>query len=385
MSLEKINKNITDLEKQLSQIETTILDSIERIERKKELVRKIKKLTKTKTQIEQLEQEQKELESLKSEFSQNTIVLNEQILNNSESGEVITVESEVNHIDKVKLTQPSFTNSFQAESNNQDKLSAFSNKIQLLLILGLLLSTVISITFIINLNSTRKLEQARLQELARQQVIIAQQEAEKARQEQAKVEREKHKAIQAQQEAEKAKQAAIKAQREERKRFEAYNRKESNISYSTQQKTIDLNNSKKEVGEPTVYNLDRNSNSYSPQNYQINNSESYQEIDETNSITLITRLYDLLSQKNFAEAELLYNPQLSYQFNSNFFSQFARVTVEDLRITSKTENSINFVGQNTYSWQDGSTQKELRSYQVKMLAGELKVTDSQFIKVTKFR
>lgn len=96
-------------------------------------------------------------------------------------------------------------------------------------------------------------------------------------------------------------------------------------------------------------------------------------------------MYDLLSQKNFAEAELFYNPQLSYQFNSNFFSQFERVTVEDLRITSKTENSINFVGQNTYSWQDGSTQKELRSYQVKMLAGELKVTDSQFIKVTKFR
>jgi hypothetical protein len=114
-------------------------------------------------------------------------------------------------------------------------------------------------------------------------------------------------------------------------------------------------------------------------------NESYESIDESESIALLKRLYDLLSQKSFDEAKLLYDSQLTYQFNSNFFSQFERVIVEDLRITSRTKNSINFIGQNTYIWVDGSTQKELRTYQVKNLSGELKITVSKFIKVTKFR
>ena len=139
-----------------------------------------------------------------------------------------------------------------------------------------------------------------------------------------------------------------------------------------------------EVGEPTVYNLDKDVNNYSSQNSSINN-ESYEDINESESINIITRLYDLLSQKSFAEAELLYNPQLAYQFNSNFFSQFQRVTVENLRITSKTQNSISFIGQNTYIWLDGSTQKESRSYTVESFDGHLKITASKFIKVAKFR
>ncbi len=49
--------------------------------------------------------------------------------------------------------------------------------------------------------------------------------------------------------------------------------------------------------------------------------------------------------KSFAEAELLYNSQLADQFNPNFFSRFQRVTVENLRTTSRTQNSISFIGQ----------------------------------------
>jgi DNA-binding PucR family transcriptional regulator len=89
--------------------------------------------------------------------------------------------------------------------------------------------------------------------------------------------------------------------------------------------------------------------------------------------------------QSFAEAELLYSSQLTNQFNSNFFSQFQRVTVENLRIISKNQNLINFIGQNTYIWLDGSTQTESRSYTVENLGGELKITDSQFIKVIKFK
>ena len=108
-------------------------------------------------------------------------------------------------------------------------------------------------------------------------------------------------------------------------------------------------------------------------------------INEGEAISLIEKLYYLLSVKQFDRAMSLYNPQLTESFSPSFFSQFERVTVEDLQITSRTDSSINFIGQNTYVYPDGSTQRETRSYTVRNLGGELKITASEFIKVTKFR
>ena len=110
-----------------------------------------------------------------------------------------------------------------------------------------------------------------------------------------------------------------------------------------------------------------------------------QSINEGEAISLIENLYYLLSTKKFDRAMYLYSPQLSESFSPRFFSQFSRVTVEDLRVTSRMGNSINFRGQNTYVYPDGSTQREIRSYTVINLGGELKITSSEFIKVTKFR
>jgi hypothetical protein len=111
-----------------------------------------------------------------------------------------------------------------------------------------------------------------------------------------------------------------------------------------------------------------------------------QDINEGEAISLIENLYYALSEKNFDQARSLYSPQLAESFSSpSFFSQFKRVTVEDLQVTSRTDTSINFIGQNTYVYPDGSTQRELRSYTVRNLDGELKITASEFIKVTKFR
>ena len=108
-------------------------------------------------------------------------------------------------------------------------------------------------------------------------------------------------------------------------------------------------------------------------------------INEGEAISLIGSLYSLLSAKQFDEAMSLYTPQLAESFSPGFFSQFERVTVEDLQITFRTDSSINFIGQNTYAYPDGSTQRETRSYTVSNLSGELKITASEFIKVTKFR
>jgi hypothetical protein len=138
-----------------------------------------------------------------------------------------------------------------------------------------------------------------------------------------------------------------------------------------------------EVGKPYIYGLNNSSANYYSENSSSNDND--REIDENESIALIERLYDLLSQKRIDEARSLYVPQFSYQFNPDFFSKFEKVSVNNLRITSRTSNSINFIGKNTYIWFDGSSQKELRSYTVSNLNDELKITASKFIKVTKSR
>jgi serine/threonine protein kinase len=108
-------------------------------------------------------------------------------------------------------------------------------------------------------------------------------------------------------------------------------------------------------------------------------------IDENEAIKFLENLYVLLSNKSFEKAKLAYSSRLAAQFNSNFFTQFKKITVNNLQKTSQTNSAINFIGENTYYYLDGSTQREQRSYTVSNINGELKVTNSNFLKVIKSR
>ena len=108
-------------------------------------------------------------------------------------------------------------------------------------------------------------------------------------------------------------------------------------------------------------------------------------IAESNAIALIESLYVFLSNKQFDRANQIYSNPLAEQFTPSFFQKFSRVTVANLYVTSRTENSINFEGTNTYVWPDGSTQREARSYTVRRIDTSLKITSSEFIEVLKFR
>lgn len=113
------------------------------------------------------------------------------------------------------------------------------------------------------------------------------------------------------------------------------------------------------------------------------NIDTFISVEE--GINVIETLYFLLSEKDFSSAKDLYSYTLAQQFNPNFFSQFQRITVEDLQVTSQTPVSINFIGYNTYVYDDGSTQREQRSYSVRKIDDIPKITSSEFINVTKFR
>jgi serine/threonine-protein kinase len=134
---------------------------------------------------------------------------------------------------------------------------------------------------------------------------------------------------------------------------------------------------------------DRNENSKTdnlpPKPSSDRNENLTNAIDESKAAEFVEELYTLLSDKNFDEARLAYGSPLSAQFDPNFFTQFERVTVENLQIISRTNSSINLIGENTYFYLDGSTQREKRTYTISDINGELKITNSKFIKVTKRR
>uniref|UniRef100_B8HX91 non-specific serine/threonine protein kinase n=1 Tax=Cyanothece sp. (strain PCC 7425 / ATCC 29141) TaxID=395961 RepID=B8HX91_CYAP4 len=109
------------------------------------------------------------------------------------------------------------------------------------------------------------------------------------------------------------------------------------------------------------------------------------QVNEGEAISLLEQLYFNLSNKNYAATQGAFSPQLADIFDPGFFNQFSRVTVENLTVTARTNNSISFIGENTYVYRDGSTQREERSYTVRTVDGRLVVTASEFIRVTKFR
>ncbi len=103
------------------------------------------------------------------------------------------------------------------------------------------------------------------------------------------------------------------------------------------------------------------------------------------AVSLVEDLYYQLSAKQFDKAMTFYGPQLEKAFSPRFFSQFRGVTVENLRSTSRAGDSLHLMGENTYIYPDGSTQREVRSYAVSAVDGELKIVSSEFIRVIKPR
>ncbi|ACK68930.1 serine/threonine protein kinase [Gloeothece citriformis PCC 7424] len=134
-----------------------------------------------------------------------------------------------------------------------------------------------------------------------------------------------------------------------------------------------------EVGEPTLVQQ------HPDQKIVESNPVEGQTLDEVQAKYTIKHLYDLLSEKNYPQATQLFSPQLASQFNPDFFNQFQRVTVENLQMISSTDSTIEFTGENTYIYWDGSTQRELRSYTVSNINGNPKIVGSKFMRVIKFK
>ncbi|MBD2231115.1 serine/threonine-protein kinase [Phormidium tenue] len=99
----------------------------------------------------------------------------------------------------------------------------------------------------------------------------------------------------------------------------------------------------------------------------------------------VATLYNHVSNKSWDAARSQFSGSLAQQFDPGFFAQFDRVSVENLRVTGQTADSIEFVGENTYIYPDGSTQREQRSFTVQMQDGQPRIVGSSFGGVLKSR
>ncbi len=101
--------------------------------------------------------------------------------------------------------------------------------------------------------------------------------------------------------------------------------------------------------------------------------------------TVISKFYAHLSNQAWDQALAQTGGTVAQQFNPSFFQQFQQVSVENLQVQSQTPESIEFLGQNTYFYHDGSVQKEERTFTVQLVNGQPRIVDSAFVRVTKPR
>lgn len=106
------------------------------------------------------------------------------------------------------------------------------------------------------------------------------------------------------------------------------------------------------------------------------------ETDATNAaVASIQELYAALSTKDYSTAASHFGPVAADQFDPTFFNQFERVTVADLRETSRTGSMINFDGVVTFVYPNGDVQTESRRFTVDTRTTPPLITSSEFGRV----
>ncbi len=107
-------------------------------------------------------------------------------------------------------------------------------------------------------------------------------------------------------------------------------------------------------------------------------SEPGSELSTGAAQATVASLYSHVSNKSWDAARSQFGGSLAQQFDPGFFARFDRVSVENLRVTGQTADTVELVGENTYVYPDGSTQREERSFTVRMEDGQPRIVASNF-------
>ncbi|MEM1253922.1 MAG: protein kinase [Cyanobacteria bacterium P01_H01_bin.21] len=101
--------------------------------------------------------------------------------------------------------------------------------------------------------------------------------------------------------------------------------------------------------------------------------------------TAVVEFYSHISNQSWDAARAQTDGALAREFDPGFFQQFQQVSIENLQLQNQTSDTIDFVGQNTYRYSDGSTQQEERTFTVQLVDGEARIVGSTFVRVIKSR
>lgn len=96
------------------------------------------------------------------------------------------------------------------------------------------------------------------------------------------------------------------------------------------------------------------------------------------AVNAVRSLYLRLTDRQFTQAMELVSPDIQWQFKSDFFRQFDRVTVQDLKESGITGSTVNLNGIVTFVWPDGSIQRERRSFSIDTSTTPSRVTSTEF-------
>jgi serine/threonine-protein kinase len=113
--------------------------------------------------------------------------------------------------------------------------------------------------------------------------------------------------------------------------------------------------------------------------------EASQPIDPGLAQSTVVELYNQITNGNWENARAQFSPAMAEQFDPGFFEQFDRVTVENLRILEQSPDFVTFLGENTYVYLDGTTQREERTFTVQTVDGRPRIVESDFKRVIEFR
>jgi hypothetical protein len=103
------------------------------------------------------------------------------------------------------------------------------------------------------------------------------------------------------------------------------------------------------------------------------------------AVASIQGLYEALSSKTYDRARQFFGGAAADQFDPSFFDQFARVSVSDLRETGQAGSIVTLEGQVTFTYPDGTSQSESRTFTVDTATDPALITASSFGAVIKAR
>jgi hypothetical protein len=103
------------------------------------------------------------------------------------------------------------------------------------------------------------------------------------------------------------------------------------------------------------------------------------------AISTVRELYRELSAEDYASTARRLSPVAADQFDPAFFAQFERVNVADLAVVEISGERVDLQGMVTFTYPDGTTQRETRSYTVDTASDTPLIVESAFGRVVRPR